>query len=172
MRLKMVILMVALTLSMAAAKTERLTGLVVRVVDGDTVRVRFTDGEKEVRLANLDAPELTQEGGAASQRALAGYLPEGSQIRITSRGRDRYRRIIGEIYRPDGADVNVLQVRNGQAWVYTKYCRDPRYWQPLEARAREERLGLWVGKQPIPPWDYRGQQHPNSRAPARIDPST
>ena len=154
--MKRIVVAVALLCGVAWAKPPvRLTGQVVQVVDGDTVRVRLTGGEQVVRLGNIDAPELSQEGGAASQRALARSLPEGSQITIVSTGNDRYRRIIGEIYRPDGADVNVLQVRNGQAWVYSKYCRDPAFWDPLQRKARTEHLGLWQGKSPMAPWEYR-----------------
>lgn len=148
--------LLALALAAAAiAEPTRLTGKVVRVLDGDTVKVRFATGEQSVRLDSIDAPESHQARGVESRRALQGQLPEGSTVRVTSFGRDRYRRIIGQLYRPDGANVNSLQVRHGHAWVYTKYCRDFSYWAPLEKRARQEHLGVWADQAPLAPWDYR-----------------
>lgn len=144
--------------ALACAQPGRLTAQVVRVIDGDTVVVRLSHGEQTVRLDSIDAPERKQPGGEESRRALAGYLPEGSSVRLTRLGRDRYRRILGQLYRPDGANVNSLLVRNGRAWVYTKYCRDFNYWTPLQVRAQQQRLGLWAAPHPLPPWEFR---HPN-----------
>ncbi|MBT9587685.1 thermonuclease family protein [bacterium] len=145
-----------LTLSaLAWAQPWRLTTQVVRVIDGDTVVVRLSDGDQTVRLDSIDAPERKQPGGEESRRALAGYLPAGGSVKITRLGRDRYGRILGQLYRPDGANVNSLLVRNGQAWVYTKYCRDFSYWTPLQMRARQQRLGVWAAPDPVPPWKFR-----------------
>ena len=132
-----------------------LVGTVVRVIDGDTVKVRLPDGEQSVRLDTIDAPERRQAYGKASRKSLAGYLPVGSTVTIVSPGHDRYGRVLGQIYRADGSDVNVLQVESGQAWVYTKYCHDPGFWKPIEERARRAKRGLWAEPHPVPPWEYR-----------------
>ena len=51
---------------------------VTRVVDGDTF---MTDRRKNpVRLANVDAPEKTETGGAAATRALKGMIPRSTGL--------------------------------------------------------------------------------------------
>lgn len=139
----------------SAAEPPRWRATVLRVVDGDTVRMRREGKQVSVRLDSIDAPERGQAGGPEAKRALARFLPEGSEVAVVSFGEDRYRRLIGQIYRADGLNVNTQLVRDGQAWVYSRYCRDLRYWGPLEGKARRERLGLWAGDHPVPPWQYR-----------------
>ncbi len=60
----------------------------------------------------------------------------------------------------NGVDACLEQVKAGLAWHYKKYQReqspeDQRLYAQAEIRAREERLGLWRDKKPMPPWDYR-----------------
>lgn len=56
---------------------------------------------------------------------------------------------------PDGTNVNALQVRNGQAWVFRRYCKDEKYWIPLEREAQAHHLGLWAQPGAVAPWEYR-----------------
>ncbi len=48
-------------------------------------------------------------------------------------------------------------VREGWAWNYVKYSKSPRLAQ-LEREARAAKQGLWAGKNPVPPWEYRAEQ--------------
>jgi endonuclease YncB( thermonuclease family) len=64
---------------------------------------------------------------------------------------DRYGRTVGEVFLPDGANLNKQIVGAGYAWQYKKYRKDPEYAE-LEAAARTTRMGLWQDKSPIPPW--------------------
>ena len=50
-------------------------GKVKRVIDGDTFVL--AEGER-VRIANLDAPELSEKGGQAAKKRLQQVLPKGS----------------------------------------------------------------------------------------------
>jgi endonuclease YncB( thermonuclease family) len=54
-------------------------------------------------------------------------------------------------------DANVEQVRRGMAWVYLRYVPlgSPLY--EAEANARLQKLGLWRGKNPVPPWEWRAR---------------
>jgi hypothetical protein len=67
---------------------------------------------------------------------------------------DLYGRPIGEIFFSDGTNLNKLIVGSGYAWRYEGYSDDPEY-AALEADAREAGLGLWDGKDPVPPWEWR-----------------
>jgi endonuclease YncB( thermonuclease family) len=53
-------------------------------------------------------------------------------------------------------DVNVEMVRQGAAWVYVRYSRDP-VLPGLERDAQRMRLGLWALPQAerMPPWEWR-----------------
>ena len=72
---------------------------------------------------------------------------------------DRYGRIVGKVL-VKGVDANLEQVKRGMAWFYKKYQNE----QPLQDRldylhaqefAEKERIGLWVGNDPVAPWDFR-----------------
>lgn len=128
---------------------------VLKVSDGDTIRVRTFEGVRRIRLDSIDAPEKNQAFGKRSRQALQQLLPVGASIHILDLGQDRYRRTLGQIYLPDGANVNALQVRNGYAWVYTRYCRDQAYWIPLQREAQQNQRGLWYDVHPVAPWEFR-----------------
>jgi micrococcal nuclease len=131
-----------------------------RVVDGDTVVAEtLLNGAQQqirIRLANIDAPEMTQAGGEESKAHLSALIPHDTQLSVRIFDQDRYHRYIGEIYRNDMAvDYNLEMVQDGQAWVYTSYCRDLKFWLPLEEEARVRGVGLWSDPNPTPPWEYR-----------------
>ena len=67
---------------------------------------------------------------------------------------DRYGRSVGEVFLPDGSNLNKQIVGAGYAWQYKRYSKDPEY-GVLEAEARAASLGLWQQKDPVPPWSWR-----------------
>lgn len=129
------------------------TGKLVRVLDGDTVEV-LQDGKAErVRLAQIDCPEKGQPFGQAAKQ----YVLDLSALKIVTvevKTIDRYGRTVGEVFLPNGENLNKLIVEAGYAWQYKIYSKDPAY-ADLEAKARNLRLGLWQDKSPIPPWEWR-----------------
>ena len=58
------------------------------------------------------------------------------------------------VYTPDGKDVSAEMIMAGMAWHYKKYDKTGLY-NILEIGARSEKKGLWIDKNPIPPWDFR-----------------
>ena len=128
---------------------------VVKVTDGDTVRLQTPAGILRVRLDSIDAPEKKQAFGKRSGQNLRQLLPNGTRVQLLDLGQDRYHRTLGQIYLPDGSNVNSLQVRSGYAWVFTRYCRDPAYWMPLQNQAQQQKRGLWQDPHALPPWDFR-----------------
>lgn len=116
-------------------------GVVVNVHDGDTVVVAphgATHGDLSVRLYGIDAPELNQPGGDAARASLAQSVHPGEIVNIIPLSDDRYHRVVALIIH-DRQTLNYEQVRQGQAWVYTKYCkaRFCREWNDAEQSARE-----------------------------------
>lgn len=83
---------------------------IISVGDGDTIRVRGADGEATtVRLSCIDAPESSQEGGQEATQRLKKFLPVGSGITLRPIERDRYGRLVAEVYR-NGRSINLAMV--------------------------------------------------------------
>jgi endonuclease YncB( thermonuclease family) len=140
------------------------SGLVVGVTDGDTIRVLASDNQLlRVRLSWIDAPEKAQAFGQRSKQHLS-ELVFGREVELHTRGMDRYGRVLAVVML-GGVDVNFDQVKSGFAWVYEKYIAQASTdiqtgYRQAEAQAREQRRGLWGDTQePVPPWLYRHPEH-------------
>lgn len=106
-----------------AIAAEPLTGKVVSVHDGDTVRVLdAANVQNKVRLDGIDAPERSQPFGTKARERL-GELAMGKDVAVHSEGRDKYGRIIARI-EVGGQDVGRQMVADGLAWHYTRYSDD------------------------------------------------
>lgn len=156
----MVLVLIALASAPPRAVSQDLVlpGRVLRVTDGDTVRVRLDSGPINVRFHAVDAPELSQPWGREARDALARRLPMGRevQLEVTDQS-DGYGRMVARVV-ADGADLNAWLVRAGHAFVYRQYagaedgdlCR-------LEHQARIGRDGLWdlPAQRRVAPWEWR-----------------
>jgi micrococcal nuclease len=102
-------------------------GQVVRVVDGDTIRVRLGGRTERVRYIGVDTPESVKPGTPVqcyAKRAAAANaaLVAGREVRLVGdvEHRDRYGRLLAYVYRVgDGAFVNAVLVRDGYARTLT-----------------------------------------------------
>lgn len=146
---------VMLLAAVSAASAAEITGRVVGITDGDTLTV--LDGAQrqvKVRLAEIDTPEAGQPYGDHARQALAA-LVFGKAVRVEAEDSDRYGRLIGRV-RAGAVDVNAEMVRQGAAWVYRQYSRDPALLR-LEGEAQAARRGVWAlpGAQRVPPWQWR-----------------
>jgi micrococcal nuclease len=74
-----------------------LVGKVVRIADGDTLTVLVDKQQVRVRLSSIDAPEKGQDSSQRSHRALAD-LVFGKVVKIVTHGKDRYGRVIGDVF--------------------------------------------------------------------------
>jgi len=134
-------------------------GIVVKVIDGDSLKVRRDGRIVELRLYGIDAPEYRQPySNKAKQHAKRLVFQQ--MVTVHEKDTDRYGRIVALVTSRD-VMLNREMVRAGLAWYYPKYCRD----QPLcgelmdlEDRARKERRGLWRETDPVAPWDWKRQQ--------------
>ena len=127
-----------------------ITGIVARVIDGDTVSVScrscsscLIGKSHKVRLAEIDAPESKQPYGSEAKSALSDMIL-GKEVVVEYSKRDRYRRIIGNIYLGK-IWINQELVARGAAWHYKKYSSNP-HLAKAETVAREDNLGLWLSK--------------------------
>ena len=138
------------------------TARVAEVSDGDSFKARRGSRDVRVRLYGIDSPELAQEYGRES-RAAARRLLAGREVRVEPLYRDSYNRDVALVYAGDTL-VNLELLRDGAAWVYTRYCKERDICTRLkqaEAEARAARSGLWREQKPEPPWQWR-KKHPQT----------
>jgi micrococcal nuclease len=126
---------------------------VVRVVDGDTIRVRLDGRSERVRYIGVDTPESVKPGTPvqcyAKRAAEANAaLVAGRSVRLVGdvEHRDRFGRLLAYVYRePDGAFVNAQLVRDGYARTLTiaPNVAHARQFAQLARTARRSGRGLW-----------------------------
>jgi micrococcal nuclease len=143
-------------------------GSVVEVIDGDTVKVEYSNGTLEtVRLLGVDAPETRgsnrpgefegvpdTERGRACLDAAAGnattfvtrrLLGERAAVVVDPAAdrRDRYGRLLAYL-RIDGTNLNYRLVAAGHARVYdARFSLSDRFYE-AERRAQRNGTGLWA----------------------------
>lgn len=133
-----------------------------KVIDGDSLRLSNLNNESiDLRLAAIDAPELSQRFGPEAKQHLQTLL--GNQNLIAWEvGTDRYGRMLAFVFVPqsDGNlfEINSQLISDGFAWHTTQYSSNP-VLASLESDARQSRMGLWNDSvMPVPPWEYRQAQ--------------
>jgi micrococcal nuclease len=137
----------------SAVSAQELSGRVIGVSDGDTITVLSGKVTCKIRLSGIDCPEKSQAFGQRAREFTAAQA-FGREVRVIYNSRDRYRRILGEVFLADGQNLNDLLLSNGYAWWYQRFSNDEHRRQ-LEENARKLKLGLWADAQPSAPWDYR-----------------
>ena len=92
-------------------------GSVTRVVDGDTFWI--SSASERIRVWGLDAPEVDMPGGSQATAALTALI-SGQQLTCRQRDIDRYGRIVGQCFLPDGRDITAVMIVSGTA---QEHCR-------------------------------------------------
>lgn len=154
-----------ISLQLARAESEKdvyLSATLIKVVDGDTIKVQLDSGPITIRLHGIDSPERKQRFGSAATKALRTLI-EGKPLEIVPvEQSDSYGRMIAQVL-VRGRDLNAAMVETGYAWAYRQYLRrtatDQQYCV-LEATARTARRGVWSDAPETwqPPWVYRAQK--------------
>lgn len=155
--------MLAIVLGVSACSSGEVTGgevtgdaqftaTVTRVVDGDTIVVRYDDGKTDkVRLIGVDTPETHKPGvdvqcfGPQAEQFTRTTL-NGKRVRLEldRDERDRYDRLLAYVY-VDGKRFEDELLRGGYARHLairpnTRYARE---FLALETSAKLSRKGLW-----------------------------
>lgn len=130
--------------------------LVVAIADGDTLTARCGQpgayDQVKIRISAIDAPEKRQDFWQVSRQHLAGLCFQ-QQATIIPRSKDRYGRTVADV-ECRGKDAGAAQVRAGLAWYYVKYGKGYEHLRPLEAKARQDKRGLW-SVEAVAPWEWR-----------------
>jgi len=130
------------------------TGRVVRVIDGDTIRVRLDDPveSRTVRYIGVDTPETVAPGEPVQcfGKAASDFnkrLVAGKPVRLVlgRERRDRYGRLLAYVAVEGGPLVEDELLRRGYARTLTIPPNDDRaaHFRVLERRARAGNVGLW-----------------------------
>ena len=128
---------------------------VIKVTDGDTIKVRLaTGGKRDVRLIGIDTPEVfgrVECGGPEASASLKKILPVNTKVTLysdpTQDLKDRYGRLLRYVHKNStGKDVNRQQVYLGHARVYVynhnPFKRTSGYKKAAKV-AKSARRGLW-----------------------------
>ncbi len=126
---------------------------VVKVVDGDTIRLMIDGNSTPVRLIGIDTPESVHpdaeknvpEGKLASEHTKE--LTEGHWVYVEygTEPYDRYGRILAYVYLDEETMLNAQILEDGYAEVYTLKPNDKYedYFLSLDEDARSKNAGLW-----------------------------
>ena len=131
----------------------RTSGLVQRVIDGDTFDL---DDGTRVRMLGIDAPEAgfgdkTPQPFSAEATAWLKDRIEGHEValRIDYPRTDRYGRTLAWVFEPDGTLVNEEMLREGRVKLLADFGL-PADLEPVlrkaEAEARIRKVGVWARK--------------------------
>jgi len=127
---------------------------VIRIVDGDTIVIKYDGKYEKVRLLCVNTPESVHSdkkqnipmGKVASkytQKKLTGkYVNLEFEIKKL---RGHYGRLLAYVF-VDGQNFNMDLVRQGLSPYYTKYGKSEKYdseFRSAEKLARKEKLNIW-----------------------------
>ena len=130
------------TVGAAASTSANWAGVLIQVIDGDTVRVRPAGGgmSVSVRVVGIDAPEICQPGGAASRTALARRALS-QPVMVQGRAYDTYGRLVARVMIGND-DLGEWMVEQGHAWSY-RYRGNRGPYASQQDRAMAAGLGLF-----------------------------
>ncbi len=126
-------------------------GIVAYCFDGDTIKLA---DRRIVRLAGIDAPEMAHENRKAqyyartSKNELVKFCL-GKRVRLYGAGissRDRYGRLVAEVYLENGKSLNELMLASGAAFFYPHQDLSPTFQEKLreiQQNAIRDRQGMW-----------------------------
>ncbi len=97
---------------------------VVKIIDGDTLTIKYNGKNESLRLFGIDAPERGENGYFKAGAALE-ELAYGKQVRlefVSASKRDKFGRLLAKVFLKDGKMLNLLLY---QRKVVKLYARSP-----------------------------------------------
>lgn len=143
-------------ISPCMAFAESIRGVVINVIDGDTVILLERTPEQmrthRIQLEGIDTPERGQDGYEGAKEYLEKLI-WGETVTVRYTENDRYGRILGEIWHGK-MFINEEMVKEGWAWIYKNFSAS-RKLVSLERDARKAQKGIWSDPNPISPWEWK-----------------
>jgi micrococcal nuclease len=150
------LLLLLLAVVAPAAAQPALEGVVVRIVDGDTIHVRLGERTEKVRYIGVDTPEVHHpskgaEPGGPEAAVVNRELVDGRRVRLEldAQARDRHGRLLAYVW-VEEMMVNAELLRRGFAQVMTipPNVRHQTLFLRLQREARAAGRGLWSDAAP------------------------
>ncbi len=130
---------------------------VIKVYDGNTVKIMGQGKTLRVRLVGIDAPEKGQPYYTESGKYLADLVLDRF-VAVRDFSTDTSKRLLGEVF-IEGANINLEMLRAGLVEVYRGDIPkelDIRAYFDAEAEARNAKAGMWsLGERYISPGLWR-----------------
>lgn len=133
-----------------AASPTTYTGKVIKVTDGDTIKVDNNGTTETIRILGLDTPEKFATrtgykecfGDEASKRA--EELLSGATVKVEYYNKDKYARDLADVY-VNGKLFALTIVEEGYGYVYKSGLKTSNYKRLLmaERKAKAKKIGLW-----------------------------
>ena len=145
---------------MAPVTVLKIFAIVIGVISGDTIVVSVDGQERQIVLAGIDAPEQGQPYFEQARDSLADKIKD-KKVFIQVFGKTKDGLDTAAVWL-DKRSINAEMVAEGHAWY------DPRHPEyktisTAQEKARKDKLGLWAGKQPTPPWEFAENNSPKSK---------
>jgi len=126
---------------------------VIRVVDGDTIVIKYNGKYEKVRFLCVNTPESVHPdkkqnipmGKVASKYTQKKLTGKYVDLEFESWLRGNYGRLLAYVF-VDGKNINLDLVRQGLSPYYTKYGKSQKYdaeFRAAEKQARKEKLNIW-----------------------------
>ncbi len=125
---------------------------VMKVIDGDTLEIRWNNRNERIRLIGVDTPETVHPrigeepyGREASNFSKSQLTGKQVLIELDVEPRDKYGRLLGYLYFTDGTFFNASLMNQGYAQMMT-YPPNVRWvdlFRALQTSARTQARGLW-----------------------------
>ncbi|UDQ97302.1 thermonuclease family protein [Lentisphaerota bacterium WC36G] len=138
---------------------------VIKVIDGDTIKIKVFDKIINLSLYGVDAPEIGQEFSFKSRNYLQGLVYNKEIIVEPVEIENNKKDLIAKIYfikensdsdLEKGEYINKKIIYNGYAWHDQKIARYDKKLRNAQQHAQHNNFGLWDSKTiPIKPEIFR-----------------
>ena len=121
---------------------QTISGTIVSVADGDTVRARLDSGSTiRIRLEGIDAPERGEPFSTQARNATRVML-FNKKVQLKATDVDRYDRLVARIVL-EGKDSSIELIQAGLACHFTRFVNDPLL-AKAQLSARAAGRGFWA----------------------------
>lgn len=142
--MKTILMLIFLLLTSIESKALEIAK-VVRVIDGDTVKIQYGGKIETIRLIGVDTPELKQEYGKQAKEYLEEkILNKNVTLEIDKKNLDFYSRKLRYIF-VSNENINELIIKEGyglRSYVYPNNKYDKKFIE-AEINARNKRVNIW-----------------------------
>ncbi len=129
---------------------------VIKIIDGDSIRVIYRSESIDVRLWGIDTPEYKQPFSKKAAN-FTRKMVAGKSVSLEVKDWDDYGRMVAIVKTGRGGSLNEALIKAGLAWVHIYYCKEAicDSWYGYEKEVRLKNIGLWSEKNPVAPWVWK-----------------